>query len=295
MIQPELLPDITHAIGNSPLVALDRLTDHLGLSGRILAKCDYLSPGFSKKDRAALAVIQSARASGELAEAQTVVELTSGNMGTGLAIVCGVFGHPFIAVMSEGNSPERAQMMRALGAEVSSFPKPQGGAKAKSRVKTSPSSKPQRNSSPASAPPSAPTSSPTPATPPRMSKGQPPKSGHSRKAPSQPSATLSALAEPSAEPPASLRATASKATRSTPTRPPIPFRVAATPCPTSRTSKAHLLQVISPSQAQTPSAMPASSPAMKVYLAATPQAQTSQAQSSFCKATKKAAQLHRHL
>ena len=49
MIQPELLPDITHAIGNSPLVALDRLTDHLGLSGRILAKCYYLSPGFSKK------------------------------------------------------------------------------------------------------------------------------------------------------------------------------------------------------------------------------------------------------
>ncbi len=47
-----------------------------------------------------------------------MVELTSGNMGTGLAIVCAVLGHPFVAVMSAGNSPERARMMRALGAEV---------------------------------------------------------------------------------------------------------------------------------------------------------------------------------
>lgn len=124
-----ILPDITHAIGNSPLVALDRLTAHLGLDGRILAKLDYLLPGFSKKDRAALAVIKSARASGELAEGQIVVELTSGNMGTGLAIVCGVFGHPFVAVMSEGNSPERATMMRALGAEVLLVPQAAGSAR----------------------------------------------------------------------------------------------------------------------------------------------------------------------
>lgn len=113
-----ILPDITHAIGNTPLVKLDRLTAHLGLTGRILAKCDHLLPGFSKKDRAALAVIQAARASGALKAGQTVVELTSGNMGTGLAIVCSITGHPFVAVMSEGNSPERAAMMRALGAEV---------------------------------------------------------------------------------------------------------------------------------------------------------------------------------
>ena len=53
-----------------------------------------------------------------LAPGQTVVELTSGNMGTGLAIVCSVKGYPFIAVMSKGNSEERARMMRSLGAEV---------------------------------------------------------------------------------------------------------------------------------------------------------------------------------
>ncbi len=106
------------AIGATPLVQLDRITANRGLSGTILAKLDYLNPGFSKKDRAALGIIEEAEQSGALTPGQTVVELTSGNMGTGLAIVCGVRGYPFVAVMSRGNSPERARMMAALGAEV---------------------------------------------------------------------------------------------------------------------------------------------------------------------------------
>ncbi len=63
-------------------------------------------------------MIKDAERSGELRPGQTVVELTSGNTGTGLAIVCGVKGYPFVAVVSRGNSAERAQMMRALGAEI---------------------------------------------------------------------------------------------------------------------------------------------------------------------------------
>jgi len=113
-----ILPSVTEAIGDTPLVELSRVRDALRLEGRLLAKLDYLSPGFSKKDRAARAIVEAARESGELAPGQPVVELTSGNMGTGLAIVCGVLGHPFVAVMSAGNSAERARMMRALGAEV---------------------------------------------------------------------------------------------------------------------------------------------------------------------------------
>ena len=113
-----LLPDVAAAIGHTPLVALDRLTRHAGVKGRILAKLEYLNPGFSKKDRIALAMIDESRASGALQAGQTVVERTSGNTGTGLAIVCAVRGHPFIAVMSRGNSVERARMMSALGAEV---------------------------------------------------------------------------------------------------------------------------------------------------------------------------------
>ena len=107
---------IVDVIGGTPSVLLDRLTD--GLNGRIVAKLDYLNPGSSKKDRIARQLIEDAEASGELRPGQTVVELTSGNTGTGLAIVCGVKGYPFVAVMSEGNSAERARMMRALGAEV---------------------------------------------------------------------------------------------------------------------------------------------------------------------------------
>ncbi len=109
---------ILGAIGNTPLVRLDRLVAHYGCQGTILAKLDHLNPGFSKKDRAALGVIEMAERDGTLKPGQTVVELTSGNMGTGLAIVCGIKGHPFVAVMSRGNSPERARMMAALGAEV---------------------------------------------------------------------------------------------------------------------------------------------------------------------------------
>ncbi|MDQ2693317.1 MAG: cysteine synthase family protein [Chloroflexota bacterium] len=111
-----VLDSVLGAIGNTPLVELSRIAR--GLEGRILAKLEYLNPGFSKKDRIALQMIEEAEAQGDLKPGQTVVELTSGNTGTGLSIVCAVKGYPFVAVMSRGNSTERARMMRALGAEV---------------------------------------------------------------------------------------------------------------------------------------------------------------------------------
>lgn len=112
----EILSSAIEAIGHTPLVELSRLTR--GHEGRILAKLEYLNPGFSKKDRIARQIIADAEAAGNLAPGQTVVELTSGNTGTGLAIVCSLKGYPFVAVMSRGNSMERARMMTALGAEV---------------------------------------------------------------------------------------------------------------------------------------------------------------------------------
>jgi cysteine synthase len=111
-----LLPSAVEAIGETPLVELSRITRRE--PGRILAKLEYLNPGFSKKDRIARQIIEDAEADGLLLPGQTVVELTSGNTGTGLAIVCGVKGYPFVAVMSRGNSMERLRMMSALGAEV---------------------------------------------------------------------------------------------------------------------------------------------------------------------------------
>ncbi|HMD89201.1 MAG TPA: cysteine synthase family protein [Anaerolineaceae bacterium] len=114
--QDTLCASAVEAIGETPLVELTRLT--WGLDGRILAKLEYLNPGYSKKDRIARQIIEDAEAEGRLKPGQTVVELTSGNTGTGLSIVCGIKGYPFVAVMSRGNSMERARMMRALGAEV---------------------------------------------------------------------------------------------------------------------------------------------------------------------------------
>ncbi len=114
-------------IGNTPVQELSTLTRSLGLRGRIIAKLEHLNPGGSMKDRVALAIIRSALASGALQLGQPVIEVTSGNTGIGLALVCRALGHPFFAVMSRGNSPERAQMMRAFGAEVLLVDQAMGG------------------------------------------------------------------------------------------------------------------------------------------------------------------------
>ena len=111
-----ILPWAVEAIGQTPLVELSRITH--GIDGRILAKLEYLNPGFSKKDRIVRQMIEDAEAQGALAPGLAVVELTSGNTGTGLAIVCGVKRYPFVAIMPRGNSMERTRMMSALGAEV---------------------------------------------------------------------------------------------------------------------------------------------------------------------------------
>jgi cysteine synthase A len=115
---PPLARSILDVIGGTPLVELTRSVESRGLSGRLLVKLEYFSLGGSKKDRIALEIIREARASGELAPGQTVVELTSGNTGTGLAVVCRAMGHPFVAVISRGNTVERVRQMEAFGAEV---------------------------------------------------------------------------------------------------------------------------------------------------------------------------------
>lgn len=125
----KLIQSIYEAIGETPLLNLSGIVEHFCVEGRIYAKLEYLNPGYSKKDRPALQMILEAEESGELAPGQPVIELTSGNTGTGLAIVCRAKGHPFTAVMSEGNSMERARMMRALGADVVLVPQCPGSVK----------------------------------------------------------------------------------------------------------------------------------------------------------------------
>lgn len=103
-------------IANTPLLHLNKLNE--SRNGKIYGKLEFLQPGGSVKDRAAFQIIKDAYKSGSLTSGQTVVEMTSGNMGAGLALVCRQFGNPFVAVMPEGNSPERLKILRAFGAEI---------------------------------------------------------------------------------------------------------------------------------------------------------------------------------
>jgi cysteine synthase A len=112
----ELHADAASLIGRTPVVELARLTR--GRKGAVYAKMESANPGGSKKDRIARRMLDDALADGRLRPGQWVVELTSGNTGTGLAIVCAARGLRFCAVMSAGNSAERRRMMESLGARV---------------------------------------------------------------------------------------------------------------------------------------------------------------------------------
>ncbi|WP_027483397.1 PLP-dependent cysteine synthase family protein [Deinococcus pimensis] len=118
-----VLKSVLDAIGHTPLVALDRAYEG---PGRLLAKLEFVQPGGSVKDRAALAIVRRALERGDLLPGQGVVEMTSGNMGAGLAVVCAVLGHEFTAVMSSGNSSARVAMLRGLGAHVELVPQVDG-------------------------------------------------------------------------------------------------------------------------------------------------------------------------
>jgi len=103
-------------IGHTPLVEIRHLNPNPDV--RILAKLEYMNPGGSIKDRAALYMIEAGEKSGELTPDKTVIEATSGNTGIGLALVCAVKGYRLLLAMSEAASVERQKILRARGAEI---------------------------------------------------------------------------------------------------------------------------------------------------------------------------------
>ena len=104
------------AVGNTPLIRLNRLSDATGCE--ILGKAEFMNPGGSVKDRAARAIIEDAERSGRLKPGGTVVEGTAGNTGIGLAHVCNARGYRCVIVMPDNQSPEKYQIIETLGAEV---------------------------------------------------------------------------------------------------------------------------------------------------------------------------------
>ncbi|HJV90224.1 MAG TPA: cysteine synthase A [Holophagaceae bacterium] len=106
---------ILETIGRTPVVRINRLAP---AGVEMFVKVEAFNPGGSVKDRLALGIILDAEAQGELKPGQLVVEITSGNTGVALAMVCAAKGYPFVAFMPETFSIERRKLMRAFGARV---------------------------------------------------------------------------------------------------------------------------------------------------------------------------------
>ena len=107
---------ILGAVGDTPLVRLSRLG--ADLTPALVAKLEALNPGGSIKDRVALALIEAAERDGRLKPGATIIEPTSGNTGTGLAMAASLKGYRVIAVMPDKMSKEKIDLLRAYGAEV---------------------------------------------------------------------------------------------------------------------------------------------------------------------------------
>jgi cystathionine beta-synthase len=109
-------PTLLELVGNTPIIRLPQIQPVGG--ARLLAKLEYLNPGGSIKDRIGLPMIEAAEREGLLRPGGTIVEPTSGNTGVGLAMVAAARGYRCIFVLADKQSPEKIQLLRALGAEV---------------------------------------------------------------------------------------------------------------------------------------------------------------------------------
>jgi cysteine synthase len=107
-------------VGNTPLIRLNTFSEETGCE--ILAKAEFLNPGGSVKDRAALYIIEDAEAKGLLKPGGTVVEGTAGNTGIGLAHICNAKGYKCLIIIPDTQSQEKMDAMRTLGAEVRPVP-----------------------------------------------------------------------------------------------------------------------------------------------------------------------------
>src|SRR3954466_6290219 len=112
----EIKDSLLDTVGETPLVRLSRIG--AGFAPQIVAKVEYFNPGGSIKDRVAIRMVEAAERDGRLRPGGTIIEPTSGNTGTGLAIAARLKGYRVIAVMPDKMSREKIDLLRAYGAEV---------------------------------------------------------------------------------------------------------------------------------------------------------------------------------
>ncbi|MGE0240797.1 MAG: cysteine synthase A [Parvibaculaceae bacterium] len=116
----DIKPDVIAAIGNTPLIKLKKASELTGCT--ILGKAEFMNPGQSVKDRAALFIIKDAIAKGQLKPGGTIVEGTAGNTGIGLAVVANAMGFKTVIVIPVTQSQEKKDTLRLLGAELVEVP-----------------------------------------------------------------------------------------------------------------------------------------------------------------------------
>ena len=116
----EIRSSVLDCIGNTPLVRLAAASAATGCE--ILGKAEFMNPGGSIKDRAALGIVRAAEASGELRPGGTIVEGTAGNTGIGIAMVANALGYRTVIVMPDTQSKEKIDTLRAYGADLHLVP-----------------------------------------------------------------------------------------------------------------------------------------------------------------------------
>ncbi|MEM8842663.1 MAG: pyridoxal-phosphate dependent enzyme, partial [Pseudomonadota bacterium] len=112
--------DLPDAVGNTPRIRLKKASEITGCE--ILGKAEFMNPGQSVKDRAALSIIQDAVASGRLRPGGTIVEGTAGNTGIGISLVGAAMGFKSVIVIPDTQSEEKKQMLRLAGATLVEVP-----------------------------------------------------------------------------------------------------------------------------------------------------------------------------
>ena len=124
MARPKVMDNILDAVGNTPIVRLNRIVPEG--SATILAKLESFNPMSSVKDRIAKAMIETAERKGKVNKDTTIIEPTSGNTGIGLAMVCAVKGYKLVLTMPETMTVERRRLLAAFGAQLVLTPGPEG-------------------------------------------------------------------------------------------------------------------------------------------------------------------------
>ena len=112
--------NVINLIGNTPLIKLGRASELTGCN--ILGKAEFLNPGQSVKDRAALKIVQEARKRGEISENGIIVEGTAGNTGIGLSLVARCYGYQSVIVIPETQTEEKKEALKMLGANLVEVP-----------------------------------------------------------------------------------------------------------------------------------------------------------------------------